>query len=99
MVAVDSPDVLEDLSVCLVSEALDQPVHCWIKETLVLCDVKRVVASFNDQVVQLEHVLDQQEQVVFGVRIDSMADTRQVGAGVRSAERFGDSPDHLCEPY
>ena len=36
MVLVNGPNVLEELPVSLVGKALDQPVHSWVEQALIL---------------------------------------------------------------
>ena len=85
MVGVDSPNVLEELPVGLVGEALDQPVNRRVEQALILFIGQLVVPILYDVVVQLEHVINHEQEVVFVHRIDGVADSSQVSAGVRSA--------------
>ena len=70
---IESPDILEELPVSLVGVALDQPVDGGVKETLVLIIGEVGMAGVDHAIIELEHVLDQQEKVVFVCWIDGVA--------------------------
>ena len=95
MVGVDGPNVLEELPVGLVGEALDQPVDRRVEQALILFIGQLVVPILHDVVVQLKHVLNHEQEVVFVHRIDGVADSGQVSACVRCAQRLRDAPDHF----
>ena len=75
VVRVDSPDILEELAICLIGEALDQPVNCWVEQTLILGIVQLMVPCLHNIVVQLEHILDHEKQVVLVRGVDSVSDS------------------------
>ena len=82
MVLVKLPNLLELLSVGLIGVALDQPVYSRVKQALILVIRKLVMASLHDVVIQLEHVLDHEQQVVLVRRIQLVAYSSQIGACV-----------------
>ena len=95
VVLVNGPDVLEGVSVALVGEALDQPVDSWVEEALVLVVRQVGMTCLDNAVVQLEHVLDHQEEVVLAGGIQRITYSGQVGASVGRTERLSDASNHL----
>ena len=61
VVLVESPDILEQLAVTLIGEALNKPVYSRVEQALILFIGKVLVARLHHVVIQLEHVLDHEE--------------------------------------
>ena len=97
VVLIERPNVLEQLAVTLVGETLDEPVNCWVEKALVLLVGQVLVALLDYVVVEFEHVLNHEEQVVLVGRIERVSHSRQIGASVGSTERLSDTTDHLGE--
>ena len=97
MVSVDCPYVLEEVAVCLIGQALDKPVNRGIEQALILIIGQVRVSCLHHAVVELKHVLHEQEQVVFVHRVQSVAHSSQVSASVTCTQRLGNASDHLGE--
>ena len=95
MILVKLPNLLKLLSVGLISVALDQPVDSRVKQALILIIWKLIMASLHDVVIQLEHVLDHEQQVVLVRRIQLISNSGQIGTCVRGTEWLSDASNHL----
>lgn len=87
----------KDLFASIVTEALEQPFNCRLKqrEILFMCEFR--VAILDCIVVVLVYELHHDHQVFFLVRVDAVPYSSQIGASVGSTEWFCDTSNHFRE--
>ena len=99
VVLVKGPDILEQLAVSLVSEALNKPIDGRIKQALVLIIWQILVACLHNIIVKLEHVLNHEEQVVLVSWVDRVSDSGKISTGIGRTQGLSDATDHLSKAY
>ena len=97
ILCVDRPNLLEQCPIGLVGEALDQPVDCWVEKALVLIVWQLMVPVLHDVIVEFEHVLDHEQEIVFVLWIDSITNSSKVRAGIRRTKRLSYASNHLSQ--